>query len=190
MSERPPPQVTQLLSRWAEEGPAALHALMPAVYQELRRLARHHLADRQAGESLQPTGLVNEAYLHLQACAPAVFVNRHQFYAFASRLLRHILVDGLRRRGRQKRGGDRPAIDFSENLASPARLPGPELLIDLDRALEKLEELAPEQARVVELRFFAGLTQLEISEVLDLSVATVERHWAAGKRRLARYLAG
>ena len=183
-------EITELLDRWARKEPEALHDLIPAVYEELHRLASGHLARQAPGVTLQPTVLVHEAYLRLARHRAAPFVNRQQFFAFASRVIRHLLVDHIRGRLRGKRGGgvDLHLEDIAE--VAPPRDGGldAETLLAIDQVLARLESTDPRQARIVELRFFAGLTHPEIAEVLDLSVATVERHWRVGKRRLARQL--
>ena len=182
--------VTQLLLDWRQGDAQALEQLAPVVYNELRRLARGFMRGERAGHVLQTTALVHEAYLRLARHRAAPFVNRQQFFAFASRVIRHLLVDHIRGRLRGKRGGgvDLHLEDIAE--VAPPRDGGldAETLLAIDQVLARLESTDPRQARIVELRFFAGLTHPEIAEVLDLSVATVERHWRVGKRRLARQL--
>jgi RNA polymerase sigma factor (TIGR02999 family) len=160
-----------------------LDALFPHVYAELKRLARGARAGR-AGETLNTTALVHEAYLKLVPSAGSDWQGRAHFFGVAARAMRQLLVDAARRRGRAKRGGGGGAVTFEEG-AHAAPTPAEELLA-LDEALDRLAALDPRQARVVEHRFFAGLTAQETAAVLGVSVPTVERDWRAARAWLRR----
>jgi RNA polymerase sigma factor (TIGR02999 family) len=179
--------VTQLLRHWAQGDESALGALVPVMHRELRRLARYHLKSERADHTLQCTALVNEAFLRLLGSQPVELQNRSHFIAVASRLMRQILVDYARSRGASKRdGGCRIAL---EKLAD---LPGAEdtELIALDQALDELSRFDARQARIVEMKFFGGLSAPEISEVLGISRATVDRDWATARVWLHRQMSG
>ena len=181
-----PQQVTDLLLAWSQGDRAALDALVPHVQHELRRLARRHLAGERPGHCLQPTALVNEAYLRLVGVHSMPWQNRAQFFAIAARLMRNILVDHARSRRYQKRGGGAKRITLVEGLvASPAR--GTDL-VALDDALKELTRLDPRRGRVVELRFFGGLTIEETAATLKVSPETVMRDWKLAKSWLTREL--
>lgn len=185
MSE-PNGAITRLLEDWRGGDEAALAELLPVVFEELRRIARRHLAGETPGHTLQPTALVNEVYLRL-AGGQAKLQNRAHFFAFAARLMREILVDHARARKAVKRGGDAVRVDFELALGIAAD-EGLDLetILAIDTALERLEALDERQARIVELRYFSGLTLPEIAEVLGVSLATVERGWSVARRWLAR----
>jgi RNA polymerase sigma factor (TIGR02999 family) len=169
--------VTELLLRWSEGDAAAREQLIPLVYSELRRIARRCLA-AQPHNTLQSTALVHEAYLRLVGSSVR-WEDRVHFFAVAAQLMRRILVDYTRRKRAQKRGGDAVTLLLDENLAAPAER---ELdLIALDDALNKLAELDERQARLVELRFFAGLSIEETAHALEISPATVKRDWATAR---------
>lgn len=155
------------------------------VYDELRRLARARIARFGAGQSLTPTELVHEAYLRITSGKPNGFEGRRHFFFAASRAMRDIMVEDVRRRASFKRGGDLRRVDL-EDLEIAATLR--EDVLDLDRALRKLERESPERAEVVQLSYFAGLTHTEIAETLDLSRATVERRWSYARVWLQREL--
>jgi RNA polymerase sigma factor (TIGR02999 family) len=161
-------------------------ALMPQVYAELRRLAAHYLRGERPGQTLQPTALVHEAYLRLLKDRPDRWQNRSHFCAIAAHAMRQILIERARARDAEKRGGGRARVTLDESLAA-----GGDRSIDilaLDEALERLAALDPEQARIVELRFFGGLTVEETADALGSSPATVKRHWAVARAWLAREL--
>jgi RNA polymerase sigma factor (TIGR02999 family) len=181
--------ITRLLARWAEGDGAAFEALMPIVYEELRRLAGHYLRDERAGHTLQPTALVHEAYLRLADIREVRLGSRAHFYGAAARVMRRVLVDHARKRGRIKRGGpSREMVAFDEAIDTPI---DPRLdLLALDEALAALERIAPERARVVELRYFGGLSVEDTAEFLGISPATVKRHWSFARAWLFRYLTG
>ena len=169
-----------------EEDRQSVDSLLPIVYQELRRLAASYLRRERPGQTLQPTALVHEAYLRLMKDRPERWQNRAHFCAIAAHSMRQILIERARARGAQKRGGARPRVTLDEALVA-----GGERSIDilaLDEALERLAALDPEQARLVELRFFGGLTVEETAEAMDISPATVKRHWAVARAWLAREL--
>ena len=155
---------------------------MPLVYDELRVIAGRHLARERPERTLQTTALVNEAYLKLIDQRRVDWQNRAHFFAIAARLMRRILLDAARQRRREKRGGGAVGVSLEDRPvaapASPIDLPD---LIALDRALQELEALDPDQGRIVELRFFGGLTVEETATVLDVSPATVKREWAMAK---------
>jgi RNA polymerase sigma factor (TIGR02999 family) len=179
----PDGEVTRLLHAWGEGDDSARERLIPIVYQELRRRAAAHLRHERDGHTLRPTDLVHETYLKLVA-QNARFENRGQFFAVASRLMRRILVDHARARGAAKRGGG-----LRVTLVEPEarRTADPELL-DLDAALDELQALDERQARLVELRYFGGLSLDETAQALELSPATVSREWATAKAWLYRRL--
>src|SRR3954471_10270553 len=168
--------VTQLLARWSGGDEAALNDLLPVVYGELHRQARRYLVGERPGHTLQPTALVHEAYLRLIAQRDVRWQNRAHFFGVAAQLMRRILVDHARGRAAAKRGGGVVAIPMPE----PAAQPGVDV-IALDAALERLAGLDPAQARVVELRYFGGLTVDETAEVMHVSAATVKREWSMAK---------
>ena len=161
--------------------------MAPAVYAELRRLARYYLSDQRVGHTLQPTALVHEAFLRLAGDAPHC-ENRSEFYGIAARLMRQILIDYARTRQAVKRGGRFERLDLDgELVASRDREPD---LVALDEALERLAALNPRKARVVELRFFGGLSAQESAEVLNVSEVTVKRDWQFARTWLLRELRG
>ena len=166
----------------------SLETLLPIVYQELRRLAAAYLRRERQGYTLQPTALVHEAYLRLLKDKPGRWQNRAHFCAIAAHSMRQILIERARARDARKRGGERQRVTLDEALVG-----GGERSIDLialDQALERLEALDPEQARLVELRFFGGLTIEETAEAMNISPATVKRHWTVACAWLARELEG
>jgi RNA polymerase sigma factor (TIGR02999 family) len=173
---------------WADR--PDLEALMPAVYAELRRLAAHYLRGERPGQTLQPTALVHEAYLKLQKDRPERWQNRAHFCAIAAHAMRQILIERARARDALKRGGGVPRVTFDEGL--PAKAPGDHDrgfdMIALDEALERLAALDAGQARIVELRFFGGLSIEETADAMGISPATVKRHWALARAWLAREL--
>ena len=164
----------------------SVDSLLPLVYQELRRLAASYLRREKPGQTLQPTALVNEAYLRLLKDRPGRWQNRAHFCAIAAHSMRQILIERARARHAQKRGGARARVTLDDALIA-----GGERSIDLialDEALERLAQLDPEQARLIELRFFGGLTIEETAEAMDISPATVKRHWTVARAWLAREL--
>jgi RNA polymerase sigma factor (TIGR02999 family) len=178
-------EVTALLHSWSAGDREALDHLVPIVYGELRRIAKRCLAGRLS-DSLQPTALVHEAYIRLCGSAPVSWQDRAHFFAVAAQLMRRMLVDYFRAASRQKRGGRAVVITLDESLAM-SDLPGPDL-IDVDTVLTELAELDEQQARIVELRFFVGLSIEETAEALRISPATVKRDWVVAKAWIHRRL--
>lgn len=182
------PEITQLLIAWGEGDQAAMEQLAPVVERELHRVASRHLAAERRAHLLQTTALVNEAYLRLIDWQNVRWQNRAQFFALASQMMRHILVDHARAHHRAKRGGGVLHVSLSEAADLPLESAGD--LVALDDALQRLESLAPRQSRVVELRFFGGLSLEETAEALAVSVATVRRDWSIARAWLFRELSG
>ncbi len=187
--------LTALLIAWSEGDPTALDALVPYVYEELRRQAARAVRGEAPGQTLQATALVHEAYLRLAATRRVHWENRSQFFAVAGQLMRRILVDHARARNAAKRGGGvaMQSTEAADALAAalPAE-PDGESAVDvlaLDAALARLGRIDPEQARLVELRFFAGLTIEETAAACGTSPATVKREWAVARAWLRRELA-
>lgn len=183
VAEAPANSVSVLLSEWRNGDQQALEVLIPLVYADLRRIAQRHLRQERPDHTLQSAALVNEAYLRLLKQGPADVENRPHFLAIASRLMRQILVDYARGHQAAKRGGGLK-VDMSDGMASQdAR----DLdLIALDRALDALAALDPQQSTVVELRFFGGLTIEDTAEVMNVSPVTVKREWATARAWLRR----
>jgi RNA polymerase sigma factor (TIGR02999 family) len=178
-------QVTALLLHWKDGDQSALRALVPLVYKELRRLAHYHLQSERPDHTLQSTALVHEAYLRLLGGQPAELQNRAHFIAVASRLMRQILVDYARTRRADKRdAGCR--ITFEDMAALPIN--GDAELLNLDDALDELSRIDERQGKIVEMKFFGGLSAPEISEVLGISRATVDRDWATARVWLHRQM--
>jgi RNA polymerase sigma factor (TIGR02999 family) len=166
-------------------------ALLPIVYEELRRLAAAYLRRERPGQTLQPTALVHEAYLRLMKDRPDRWQNRAHFCAIAAHSMRQILIERARARGAQKRGGAQPRVTLDEALVAADGREEPSVdLVALDDALARLEAIDADQARLVELRFFGGLTIEETAEAMNISPATVKRHWTVARAWLARELAG
>jgi RNA polymerase sigma-70 factor (ECF subfamily) len=178
--------VTGLLLAWGQGDPAALDQLIPCVHEELRRIARRHMGGERPGHSLQPTALVNEAYLRLVDLQRVRWQDRAHFFAMSARLMRRVLVDVARAKGYQKRGGGAQRVTFVEELLPDAE-PTPDL-IALDDALTVLAEQDSRKSQVVEMRFFGGLTVEETAEALGVSRDTVMRDWQFSKDWLRREL--
>lgn len=183
MPEPPPQPVSTLLGKWRAGDQEALQVLIPLVYEQLRRIARRHLRQERPDHTLQSTALVHEAYLKLMNQAPAEVENRAHFLAVASQLMRQILVDHARRHRAAKRGGglklelqDAMAVENARNVD----------LIALDRALNELASLDPQQSRIVEMRFFGGLSIEDTADVIGVSRTTVKREWATARAWLLR----
>ncbi|HSE25219.1 MAG TPA: sigma-70 family RNA polymerase sigma factor [Pyrinomonadaceae bacterium] len=179
--------VTQLLVDWSKGDKEALERLMPLVYSELRRLATNYLRRERPGHTLQPTALVNEAYLRLVDQKNARWENRAQFFGISAQLMRRILVDHARQKQAAKRGGvgqQRLSITSAEAFVDA---PGIDFLA-LNEALEELSQMDPQQEKIVELKFFGGLSIEETAEVLRISHATVERDWKLARAWLRRRL--
>ena len=185
MTEDQSGSVTRLLHHWAGGDEKALGQLLPLVYNELRRVAHHHLQRERAGHSLQSTALVHEAYLRLLANQPPELRNRVHFVAIASRLIRQILVDHAREHRAAKRdGGLRISVEHLEAIP----VVGDDELLALSDALEDLYKTDERQAKIVDMKFFGGLSSPEVSEVLGLSRATVDRDWATARAWLHRHI--
>src|SRR6476659_5009019 len=180
-----PTAVTTLLRAWRRGDQAAFERLTPLVYGELRRRARHYLRGERPNHTLQPTALVNEVYLRMVNIDQVDWRDRTHFIAMAARQMRRILVDSARARRYQKRGGGALNVTFDEALAVSERSPD---LVALDDALETLALEDERKARVVELRFFGGLTNEEIAAALEISTDTVTRDWQMAKLWLQRAL--
>jgi RNA polymerase sigma factor (TIGR02999 family) len=186
MTTPAPQEVTQLLLAWSQGDQSALDQLIPLVHAELHRLAHRCMERERAGHTLQTTALVNEAYLRLIDSSRVRWQNRAHFFAVAAQLMRRILVDFARARQNLKRGGAAQRVSLDEALVVPQE-PDPDL-IALDEALNTLAALDPRQARMVELRFFGGLSVEETAEVLQVSPETVHRDWRVAKAWLLREL--
>ena len=171
-------EVTRLLQRWSDGDATALEALWPLVYDDIRRMAGRQIASERSGHTLQATALVNEAFIRLAGERAFQWQRREQFLALAAQIMRRVLVDYARQRGRDKRGGGVSVTSLDENAIAPQ--PAVDV-VALDRALERLVAVDRQQSRVVELRFFAGLSVKETAEALGISPATVKRDWATAK---------
>ena len=165
--------------------PGSVDALIPIVYEELRRLAHHYMRGERAGHTLQTTALVNEAYMRLAGIEQIEWRNRGHFFAMAATVMRRVLVDHARERGRDKRGGGLVFTTLTEHAITSS--PAIDVLA-LDEALDRLADLDPQQARIVELRYFTGLTIEETADALDVSPATVKRDWTWAKAWLYQRL--
>lgn len=173
------PDVTSLLKKLADGNDQAAGELIPIVYEELHRLAVSHLRRERRDHTLQPTALVHEAYIKLVAQRNADWQSRNHFFAVASKLMRRILVDYARRHLREKRGGGQAKVSLDEApIVSPDR---PNRMLAIDESLSRLEKLDARQARIVELRYFGGLTIEEAAQVLGVSPTTVRREWTSAK---------
>ena len=181
-----PPNVTELLLAWQAGDHAALDKLLPAIQPELRRIAQRHMAGERRDHVLQPTALVNEAYLRLAMSKDIQWQGRAHFFAAAAQVMRHVLVDYAREGGRAKRGGGafRISLSDAENLAKPRRLD----VVALDDALNALEKFDRRKSTVIELRFFGGLSLQETADVLQVSVGTIRRDWSLARAWLYREL--
>ena len=178
--------VTKLLLDWESGDPGVEERLMPLLYDDLHRRAEHYLRRERRGHTLQPTALVNEAYLRLVDQKRAGWKNRAQFFGVAAQAMRRILVDHARRRSTEKRGDGVSILPLDEAIGSPWKRDAD--LVALDDALEALAKLAPRASRVVELRFFGGLTIDETAAALEISPATVKTDWQQAKAWLYRQL--
>lgn len=186
MSRAESNQVTELLVKWKDGDQEALRVLMPLVYEELRRLAHHYLRAERSDHILQSTALVHEAFLRLVDQEPSRVENRAHFLAIAAQLMRQILVDFARSRRAAKRDHLQLTLDDAMRLPQAKSLD----LIALDEALKGLARLNPRQSRIVELRFFGGLSIEETSQVVGASSATVERDWTIARAWLHREVGG
>ena len=179
-------EVTGLLKAWSSGDETALDRLSSVVYEELRRMARRYMRNERPGNTLQTTALVNEVYLRLVDVKNVDWQHRAQFFAISAQMMRRILVDAACARGSRKRGGGAVKVNVDETaVLSPE--PGASVLA-LDEALEEFSKISPRQAKVVELRYFGGLSEEEIAEVLKISARTVRRDWDVAKSWLMREL--
>ena len=180
--------ITELLVGYGRGDKEALDQLMPIVYDELRRQAARYLRREQAGHTLQTTALIHEAYVRLVDQRNVQWQNRAHFFGIAAQLMRRILVDHARTKKRVKRGGSKVQVSLADATVATT---GPDLdIVALDEALERLEKLDQQQSRVVELRYFSGLTVEETAEVMGISTATVKREWSLARAWLHRELSG
>jgi RNA polymerase sigma-70 factor, ECF subfamily len=179
-----PHDPTALLLAWGAGDQGAFDALLPLVHEELRQIARRHMGKERQGHTLQPTALINEAYLRLVEVKRMQWQNRAHFFAMAARVMRRILVNAALARGSQKRGGDAQRVTLHEGLAVSGDTP-PDL-VALDDALTALAATHPRKAEIVELRFFGGLSVEEIAAALHVSAVTVMRDWRFAKLWLLR----
>ncbi len=179
MTARTTEQITQLLAGWERGDAAALDELTPLIYDELHRIAHRYMRRERPGHTLQTSALINEAYIRLIDQREAHWQNRSHFFAIASKLMRRILVDRARRKGYAKRGGNPLQVSLDEGIAVSG---GRETdLVALDDALKDLEALDERKSRIVDMRFFGGLSLEEIAEALEISIPTVEREWRAAR---------
>ena len=190
-NNHPAGEVTQLLLRWRAGDEAALTALLPLVYEELRSLARRHLRHERGSHTLQRTALVHEAFLRIVDQKQVDWESRTQFYGIASQMMRRVLVDYARRRSAVKRGDGAQHVDLDAILQDESEhltlAQEPEIdFAAIDDALKRLEALDPQQGRLVELRFFGGLSIKETADIIGVSPATVKREWAIARAWLQR----
>jgi RNA polymerase sigma factor (TIGR02999 family) len=183
MGRQPPSEITQLLQEWREGDRKALDSLLPLVYRELHRLAHIQLRNERPDHTLQSRALVHEAYLRLVGLEPPQWESRTHFFAIAGQLMRQILVDYARRHRAAKRGGSVCKVSLEDAMVPQDKDVD---LISLDDALQALAKIDGRQSRVVELRFFAGLSLQEISDALEVAPATVQRDWTAARAWLYR----
>ena len=186
MDEASPNEITQQLIAWSNGDDAALEQLIPAVYQELRRMADHYLRGEDSGHSLQPTALVHEAYLRLIDQTKVEWQNRAHFFGVAAQMMRRILIDHAKAKHRVKRGGTAVKVMLDENVNFTQERASE--LLALDDALQSLARMDERKSRIVELRYFGGLTVEETAEVLGISDKTVMRDWNLAKAWLYREL--
>ncbi|MCB1025884.1 MAG: sigma-70 family RNA polymerase sigma factor [Acidobacteria bacterium] len=179
-------EITELLNEWSNGDEVALESLMPLVYEELRKMATQYMRNREVGQTLQPTVLIHEVYLKLVKQEKQCWENRTHFFGVASKAMRHILVDYLRNRRYLKRGGGAKKIEFDESIIVTNERAVE--LVALDDALTRLSELDDRKGRVVELKYFGGLDNEEIAEVLKISSKTVIRDWQFARSWLLREL--
>lgn len=181
-----PQEVTQLLADWGRGDKSAFDKLFPLVHEELRRIAQRQMSHERPGHTLQATALVNEAYLKLAGNEGFEWRDRAHFYAVCAQVMRHVLIDHARAHARDKRGGG--ALQVSLNDAIALGEQRAEELVALDEALRSLEHLDPQKGRIVEMRYFGGLSIEETAEVLDISPRTVRREWRRSKAWLYRMI--
>jgi RNA polymerase sigma factor (TIGR02999 family) len=188
LHREPGTPVTELLVRWRSGDRTALEKLMPLVYEELRRLAHHYLRQERTNHTLQSTALVHEAYLRLAGSKPPEWQDRAHFFGIAAHVMRQILVEYARSRAADKRGGGVVRLALDDAIA-PSECVDIDL-VALDKALHELSEFDSQQSKIVELRFFAGLSIEDTSELLGVSPATVKRDWVTARAWLFRAMTG
>jgi RNA polymerase sigma factor (TIGR02999 family) len=181
MATHSPSEVTRLLIDWSNGNQEALDQLIPMVYDELRRLASRYMRREKIGHTLQTSALVNEAYLRLVDEKSVEWQDRAHFFGVAARLMRRILVDHARSRSCAKRGGKAQMVSFVEGLVMSPESADAEEVVALDSALNDLAELDPRKSQIVEMKFFGGLTNEEVAEVLSVTTRTIEREWRKAK---------
>lgn len=186
MPSMSPQEVTRLLADWGKGDSSALDKLLPLVHGELRKIARRQMSQERPGHTLQATALINEAYLKLLGQEGYEWHNRAHFFAVCAQIMRHILIDHARAHAREKRGGG--AMQVSLNDVAVIAREKAEHLIALDEALDSLESLDAQKAKIVELRYFGGLSIEETAEVLNISTRTVRREWQRSKAWLYRMI--
>jgi RNA polymerase sigma factor (TIGR02999 family) len=172
-------EITQLLAKWSDGDPGALDELVPLVYNELRQLARSYLRRQAHSITIQPTALVHEAYLRLAGKQQLSFKNRAQFFGLAAKLIHDLLIDHVRQQRAAKRGGEQQQVSltYADQTGKQSEID----LLALDEALQRLTVINPQHSRIVELRFFGGLTIEETAEAMGISHATVERDWSMAR---------
>ncbi|MBL8125386.1 MAG: sigma-70 family RNA polymerase sigma factor [Pyrinomonadaceae bacterium] len=180
------PEITQLLLAWRKGERSALDELIPLVQTELRRLARNYMRRQKVGHTLQTTALVNEAFVRLVDSNRVNWQDRNHFYAICAQLMRRILVDFARKKASLKRGGERVQVTLGDNVDVSDERDAE--VVALDEALERLAKMNERQSRIVELRYFGGLTEEQIAETLDISSRTVRRDWNLARAWLYREL--
>jgi len=188
MAAEPAPDLSTLLIAWTKGDSVALGQLVSLVYPELRRIARKHLSIRGPGQSLESAALANEAYIKLLKVEGIRCEDRTHFFALCAQIIRRILVDHARQSRYKKRGGDAVRVPLDENIIRPSWIRRD--VLDLDEALGALSKIDPRKARVVELRYFGGLTMDEIGQMLGVSAETSARDWKLAKSWLLRELSG
>jgi RNA polymerase sigma factor (TIGR02999 family) len=181
-------ELTRLLESWSQGNPDALDRLTPIVYAELRKLALYHMSREAPGHTLQPTALINEAFLKLLDFRRMDWKDRKHFYAAASQIMRRILVDYARKKRSVKRGREVKRVAFEEAMAQPTYAPAAADVVAFDEVLTRLKGIAPRKAQIAEFFFFAGMTIEEIAETMEISVSTVRRDMEFAKVWLTREL--
>lgn len=183
-------ELTDFLGQWQKGDAQALGQLMDQVYHDLKGAAIHYLNSERRDHTLQPTALIHEVYLRLQANGTLSFENRAQFFGFAGRLMRQILVEHARARAADKRGGDYQRVLISDiDAVGNKNEADANSVLAVDQALQKLERLDKRQSQIIELRFFAGLSIPEVASALDISEATIQREWRVARLWFMRELA-
>ena len=185
MSEESPKEITELLNDWSQGDEPALERLMPLVYEELRGMARRYMQSQESDHTLQPTALIHEVYVKLAGQKEKSWQNRAHFFGVAAKAMRHILIDYVRNRNSKKRGAGQRVELNDLMIVSTERAAG---LIELDGALTRLSELDERKGRVVELKYFGGLSNEEMAEVLKVTTKTVIRDWQFARTWLLREL--